>query len=285
MREHQVSGPEALLLATELLHRVRSADPEAGVWEAADLQWWSRRPRASDAVPHPFWLDDDGPVAGVVITSWRDDRWQCDPIMVPGIATPGPNAVWARAVDLVSTYARGTVEITLRDDDPAFPELIMDASFAVQSRGTIDLLSPRDRPDPRPAGPGFMIIDRATHPDLPHPMAERNGPAVAERLLVCTLYDPELDLAVRTADGRIAGYSLFWFDPVTRVGLVEPMRVEDEYQRRGLATAMLLEGVDRLARRGAERLKVFGPESGPSLYRTAGFRPIHTVTSYARAVP
>jgi GNAT superfamily N-acetyltransferase len=49
---------------------------------------------------------------------------------------------------------------------------------------------------------------------------------------------------------------LFWFDPVTLVGLVEPMRVEDEYQRRGLARVLVTNGLDRLARNGAHRLKV-----------------------------
>ncbi|GAB3762120.1 GNAT family N-acetyltransferase [Microlunatus parietis] len=280
LQEQWASGPEALTLATDLLRRARLADPYGGVWEAADVQWWSRRPRASDDVPRPFWLDDDGPVAGVLITSWRDDRWQCDPIMVPGSAGPEPAVIWAHAVDLVQTYARGTVELTVREDDESFSELIMDSGFTVQGRSMIDWLAPEDRASPPAPAPGFKIIDRTTQPDAPHPMRGRNGPEVAERLLACPLYDPELDLAVQTEDGRLAGYSLYWFDPVTRVGLVEPMRVEDEFQRRGLATAMLLEGVDRLARRGAERIKVFGPESGPTLYRTAGFRPAHALISY-----
>ena len=75
------------------------------------------------------------------------------------------------------------------------------------------------------------------------------------RAFVSALYDPALDLAVSAADGQVAGYALFWFDPVTKVGMVEPMRVEDEYQRRGLARAMLAAGLDRLAARGALRLK------------------------------
>ena len=87
--------------------------------------------------------------------------------------------------------------------------------------------------------------------------------------------------AVETAAGEVTGYALFWFDPVTEVGLVEPMRVEDVFQRRGLARSLLTEGLDRLARRGARRLKVgYSTEIGRALYVGAGFRPTSTDTSY-----
>ncbi len=43
VRAISASGREALALATELLQRVRLADPLAGLCNAADVQWWSRR--------------------------------------------------------------------------------------------------------------------------------------------------------------------------------------------------------------------------------------------------
>jgi ribosomal protein S18 acetylase RimI-like enzyme len=59
------------------------------------------------------------------------------------------------------------------------------------------------------------------------------------------------------------------------------MRVEDAYQRRGLARAMLTTGLDRLAKRGARRLKVgYGTEVGRRLYVGAGFRVTSTSRSY-----
>ena len=71
---------------------------------------------------------------------------------------------------------------------------------------------------------------------------------------------------------RVAGYALFWFDPTTLVGLLEPMRVDDEYQRRGLARMLLTNGLDRLARKGARRLKVgFATDAARNLYLGAGF--------------
>jgi predicted N-acetyltransferase YhbS len=103
-------------------------------------------------------------------------------------------------------------------------------------------------------------------------MVARNGELVEQRLRQCSLYDPALDLAVEAGDGTVAGYALCWFDRTTGVGLVEPMRVEDAYHRRGLGRMLLTHGLDRLARRGATRLKV-GFESDParSLYLGAGF--------------
>src|ERR687895_14868 len=93
----RASGLEHLALATELLQRARLADPEAGLWEAADLQWWWRTPRRSDAVDQLFWVDDEGPVAGVVLTEW-ERSWGCDPIVVTGSVVPPP-VVLARAVE------------------------------------------------------------------------------------------------------------------------------------------------------------------------------------------
>jgi hypothetical protein len=93
--EVRASGLEYLALATQLLYRVRLADPEAGVWEAADLPWWWRTLRRSDAIDQLFWIDDESPVAGVVLTEW-DRVWGCDPIAVRG-AVP-LSVVWARAL-------------------------------------------------------------------------------------------------------------------------------------------------------------------------------------------
>ncbi len=71
--EARATGLEYLALATKLLQRARLADAEAGVWEAADLQWWWRTPRRSDATDQLFWIDDEGPVAGVVLTAWGSE--------------------------------------------------------------------------------------------------------------------------------------------------------------------------------------------------------------------
>jgi ribosomal protein S18 acetylase RimI-like enzyme len=281
LRVVRASGLEYLLLATELLQRARLADAEAGVWEAADLQWWWRTPRRSDALDQLFWIDDAGPVAGVVLTTW-ERAWGCDPIIVPGVPTVPLSTVWARAVEAIDSLTLDAVEVLARDDDSELRGLLAAAGFvADDERSGTTSMNAEDRPDVAALPEGFVLLDRAHGTTRPHPMSRRSGEEVEARLRQCSLYDPELDLAVEAADGQVAGYSLFWFDPVTDVGLVEPMRVEDAYQRRGLARAMLTAGLDRLAQRGARRLKVgYATDVARGLYVGAGFRVTSTSRSY-----
>jgi ribosomal protein S18 acetylase RimI-like enzyme len=117
-------------------------------------------------------------------------------------------------------------------------------------------------------------------------MVTRNGPDVEERLRQTSLYRPELDLVVVGGDGTPAAYGLFWFDPVTATGLVEPMRTEDEHQRRGLARHILTSGIDLLADVGAVRIKIaYEPTNlaARSLYRDIGFRSVRQCAVVSRS--
>ena len=50
------------------------------------------------------------------------------------------------------------------------------------------------------------------------------------------------------------------------------MRVEDDYQRRGLARMLATNGLDRVVRKGARRVKVgFESDAARALYVGAGF--------------
>jgi predicted N-acetyltransferase YhbS len=280
--EVQAKGLEYLALTTELLQRARLADATAGLWEAADLQWWWRTPRRSDAIDQLFWIDDEGPVAGVVLTDWGR-AWACDVIVVPGLATVPLSTLWGRAVQTIDALGLEAVEVLARDDDAELIRLLAGAGFAPgEERSGTSWMDAEDRADVARLPEGFVLVDRALETTGPHPMRRRSGDEVEARLRQCSLYDPALDLAVEAPDGQVAGYALFWFDPVTEVGLVEPMRVEEEYQRRGLARSMLTAGLDRLATRGARRLKVgYATDAARALYVGAGFRVTSTSTSYS----
>jgi ribosomal protein S18 acetylase RimI-like enzyme len=261
-------GLARLNATTTVLQRARLADPLVGMWEAADVQWWWRRPRATDELALPVWFDEVGPVAAAGLTAW-DDAWQADMLAVPSIVDE--DAVWAATLD--ATAGRGeALRVLVREDDAPLMDLAIQSGFAMTDELSGTSWMDADLRPPVAQVDGFVIVDRVTGADRPHPMIARNGELVEPRLRQCSLYDPTLDLAVEDADGSVAGYALFWFDNTTLVGLLEPMRVEDQYQRRGLARMLLANGLDRLARKGARRLKVgFATDAARNLYLGAGF--------------
>lgn len=269
IREEAFSGLAAIEAATVLLQRARLADREAGLWEAADMQWWWRKPRPTDALAKPFWFDDDGPVAGIVPTDFGHGV-QCDVLMVPDADVP--DGLWERAFTLLDELRPKRVEVLCRADDH---ELLARLEARGLERGEPWWIMWQE---PRAVGrrvvlpDGYALVDRASREDREHPMAARNHAQIAERLAATSLYDAGLDLCVEAPGGETAGYALFWFDPVTNVGLVEPMRVHEPYRRQGLATALLAEGLTRLVARGAERLKVSCESAAArDLYAGVGF--------------
>jgi GNAT superfamily N-acetyltransferase len=269
LRRELLRGLERLHASTTVLQRARREDPLRGMWEAADLQWWWRRPRTTDELALPVWFDEVGPVAAAGLTAW-DDVWQADIFAVPSIVEE--REVWTATMEASAAHRGGSLRTLVREADAGLSDLALQSGFTVTDElsGTA-WMDAGDRPQTVHVE-GFSVVDRSARPDRPHPMIERNGPRVERRLRQCSLYDPTLDLAVEDMDGTVAGYALFWFDPVTLVGLLEPMRVADDYQRRGLARMLLTHGLDRLARKGARRLKVgFEAHAARSLYLGAGF--------------
>ena len=274
VRRELLRGLKRLNATTTVLQRARLADPLTGMWEAADVQWWWRRPRTTDELALPVWFDEVGPVAAAGLTAWND-AWQVDVFAVPSIVDE--EEVWAATLAATTGYPEGegdgeALKLLVRREDVLLADLAIESGFSMTDElsGT-SWMDADDRPPPAKVD-GFTIVDRVARADRPHPMIARNGELVEPRLRQCSLYDPTLDLAVEDADGRVAGYALFWFDHTTLVGLLEPMRVEDEYQRRGLARMLLTNGLDRLARKGARRLKVgFETDAARNLYLDAGF--------------
>jgi predicted N-acetyltransferase YhbS len=271
VRREMLRGLERINATTIVLQRARLADPLRGFWEAADVQWWWARPRASDELALPVWFDDAGPVAATGLTSSKDEGpWQTDVFVVP--STVSPEEVWAETMKAADEHAQDSLEMLVHDTDTTLTDLALHSGFKLtEERLGTSWMDPEHR---RPISnvSEFTVVDRTDRADRPHPMIARNGEHIEQRLQQCSLYDPTLDLSVEDMDGNVAGYALFWHDHTTSVGLLEPMRVHEKYQRRGLAHMLLTNGVDRLVRQGARRLKVgFATEAAGDLYRGGGF--------------
>lgn len=93
------------------------------------------------------------------------------------------------------------------------------------------------------------------------------------------IYEGERDLFVRAPDGRGAAACTIWLDAVNGVGLFEPVATHPDFQRRGLARAVMAEGLRRMRAAGMRRAILgFDPDNlaARALYTAMGF----TATRY-----
>ncbi len=278
--EARRAGLDYLEAVTALLDRIRTTDPRAGLFEAAELHWWwSQFARTTDELDQLFWFDGDGrPEAAVIITDWGDET-QLDPLVLPG-ATPGWIAhVMDRGIATAREAGFDAVQLEVDREDEVLREVLTERGFAVEGNGLIESWMPAGATPPiSDLHEGYRLLDRSQTLDRPHHMInERRKHTDSEpRLRQTSLYRPDLDLVVYDEAGDVAAYGLFWHNPVTGVGVVEPMRTEDDHQGRGLARHILTSGLDRLARAGANELKIcFSPDnpSAQHLYLSVGFEP------------
>lgn len=286
MREEHKVGLQYLAAVTTLAQRVRASHPTAGQFEAAEWQWSWRKPSTTDDHPQLFWFDEDGFPEAAAVATESGDAVLLDPIVLPD-ATPEWTAhVIKRGLAHTNEAGFDNVEFVIDSSDSVMIDALAVHGFtAVEDELVESWLDAAARPAISALEPGYRLADRATTQSAPHHMTGRGGPDIEMRLRQTSLYRPDLDLVVLDGDDNASAYGLFWFDPVTATGVVEPMRTEDEHQRHGLARHVLTSGVDRLAKAGANRIKIcFDNENHAAkhLYLSVGFKPVKQCAAVTR---
>ena len=299
MHAQHRSGIEYLEAVTTLTQRVRAAHPTAGQYEAADFQWWWRTPRPTDELPQPFWFDDSGrPEAAVIATDWGGEI-ALAPIFMPDVPPDWVEHVVEGGLEHFAELGIDSVDLEVDRDDAVMRDVLTGNGFTAEADGRDGTtashsvveawLAAAARPEISPLHEDYRLCSRLDTAARPHHMTKRGGPGVAQRLGQTSLYRPDLDLVVLDGDDEYAAYSLFWHDPTTNTGLVEPMRTEEDHQRRGLGRHLLTTGLDLLAKAGAERIKICFEPGNPAardLYLSVGFEPDrHTVILFRGAAP
>ena len=284
--ERHLAGIAAVRATTELLQRNRAMHPTAGMYEAADFQWWWRSPRRTDEYPQLFWFDDVGPVAAVIATAWGDAT-ALDPLLLPDADDDRAESVVGRGLEHAAANGIEHVELEAVPDGPVERALLRNG-FTPGDGGYVEgWIDADDVPVVSPIADGYSLQRRTDRTDRPHHYIRRSGADVEARLLQTSLYSPDRDLLVEDDEGDegdAVASGLCWFDPVTRTGLVEPMRTEDDHQRKGLARHLLTSGLALLVGAGAERVKIcWSPDNQPAanLYLDVGFVPDRRTRMFA----
>ena len=165
-----VHGAEALRLATVLLQRMRQTRPACTVWEAADVQWWSRQERPTDRDGQLFWLDERGePVAAVLATDFGHSV-QHD-VLIMTKDRLGIRLAWRTAIARASQTRGAGHEFPVHPADTTGAAELTAAGYQPSpGPGVISSwLDAADRPAVPPLASGYRLLSRADDPGRHYP--------------------------------------------------------------------------------------------------------------------
>ena len=143
-----------------------------------------------------------------------------------------------------------------------------------------DDVNERDLHEPiaTPDVPAGFVVREARRGDAARLAAAHNDTFdedwTAEQYRSAVLSKPGYEMVAESPDGRIAAFAGYWIDERNKLGHVEPVGTPPEFQRRGLARAVLLEAMNQMHKRGMATVSVdHDAENLPAreLYRSLGF--------------
>jgi ribosomal protein S18 acetylase RimI-like enzyme len=131
--------------------------------------------------------------------------------------------------------------------------------------------------------PGFSIKpletdeDRRLYPIAVQSVFNRSATVEQDEFLKQALsYVPELNLLVWSDQNEIAAFCTVWIDPVNHTAEFEPVGTAPSFQKRGLGSALLAYGHNRLRQMGCPLATVQSwstSEGANKLYQAAGLLP------------
>jgi GNAT superfamily N-acetyltransferase len=285
-RGHSQDAPRVIAFLSEINRHPRFvADYYTG-----DFVWRSfRAPEASSRESIALWENASGQIAGI---GFYDAPAELSYTIHPRLAgTPDEVGgvmdliAWAEALSGNGRQETGKpLGVTVRTDQEAIQRELSERGY-------------RPAGDPLYAGNFRRLDDPIAAPDLPagfEIVAMTDEADLLDRVEIhrdvwapskftrdaysmlrdAPLYWPDLDLAVRAADGRYASYLIGWWDPVAKSGLLEPVGARSSYRRLGLTRALIQETLRRFHELGADRAFVNSLANdipANALYRSAGF--------------
>lgn len=94
-------------------------------------------------------------------------------------------------------------------------------------------------------------------------------------------YRADLDLYVITDCGEVASFCTIWYDKVNQHGILEPVGTHADFQKMGLASSVVAEGLNRIAKEGAKKAFV---GSSQDFYKAIGFKQIYNYNIWRKII-
>ena len=262
-------------------------------WSPGDLEWWiaSDDPAIDWSERITLWSLPDASERVIAWTWWTPPD-EFDWFVDPALDTPELRAAIIDGLDRPSS----TLWTTATHD--AVVAQLHGLGYERSGDGFIDMARGLDADDGPPLRlpAGFTVRPVELPADLDervrvHRAAFAPSKMTVEKHLRVTAmptYRPDLDLVCVAPDGTLASYCIAWFDQESGTVEFEPVGTDPAFQRRGLASAVMTEGMRRAAQLGAGVALVtsHGGEKGvggTALYRSLGFRQVREFVPFKRA--
>jgi ribosomal protein S18 acetylase RimI-like enzyme len=180
--------------------------------------------------------------------------------------------------------ATGPISISVGDQDEWTADLVRALGFENTQRSVFRsswLALSEDLPVSLSEGFRLIAMDRGADLDA-RVNLHRNvwAPSKFDRadydvLRETALYRFDLDIAAVASDGTYASYGIGWFDPVSRIGQLEPVGTHSQFRGLGLGKAVISAILNRMRGAGAVGSWVLSEEDNAAsnaLYQSVGFQ-------------
>jgi ribosomal protein S18 acetylase RimI-like enzyme len=278
------SGAADLQSMIDLLVAVRPADRITDYPSIVDLR--EALALASVQISTRLWYDADGLIGFAFVDPYNGLRfeldWQAaDPDLESEMVTWGEQCI-RRAMQECGQSP--ILHASCRNDDTERIALLERYGFLMQETRTLHMVRPLGKPIPTPQVPvGFHLRHVAGEQEVRALVALHRAAfgtermTVEERLAMMRVpeYDSELDLLVIAPDGRFAAYCMCSISQEENErsgrneGYTDPIATHPDFQRRGLARALLLTGLSSLKQRGIDTAVLYTSSENVAMQRTA----------------
>lgn len=299
IRDRPIRYPEDVWPVRDFLVRLWPLAPAGAVW---DVRRWdgslfhNETPGLAPerAARSRLWVADGG---RIVAAAMSEGGRQIHPHVAPEAADLLDDVVaWSERAAAAAGEAE--VLLTVWEHDEATQRVAVARGYRKTGRWEILRLLRLDAPTPPPPGlaPGYRLrtttdseADHRGLAELLNAAFGRTGHVAAEvanftRLAPC--FRRETDLVAEAADGTLAAYAAVCWDAANRRAIFEPVCTHPEHRQRGLAKALMLEGMRRAAELGAETIDVGtgDADAANALYASLPFRETYRGVLWVRSL-
>jgi ribosomal protein S18 acetylase RimI-like enzyme len=250
-------GKDDFLAMLDLMNRVRPAGRMQDYPVKVDIEenLESEEIRASTKL----WFDDGRLIGWAYVDDFRNLRWELEK---PYTDSVGKEMVaWGEECIRRSLAAgvSSTLDTSCREEDHERLDFLNRYGFRRAKGFSVHMERDLSTPIPVPELPRGFHIRPARGAQEAEAIARAHRAAfdsdymtTENRLIIMNSseYDPTLDLVVVTPDGSIAAYCTCSIES-DGDGCTDPVAVHPHHQRKGLARALLLTGMQMLKERGA----------------------------------